>query len=115
MRNSDLIFPTVALNKETEGLISDGMINSMKKTSIFVSIIHSEVYNHSLLLEKVKNNEIYGYGFEDKPGNFAKYEGNVFAMPELAWCTSESLSRNSENWLKNIELAVKGQFPTRVN
>lgn len=40
IKTSDVIFPAVAQNEETKGLITDAMLKSMKKTAIFVSIVH---------------------------------------------------------------------------
>jgi lactate dehydrogenase-like 2-hydroxyacid dehydrogenase len=111
---SDLIFPAVAQNDSTNALITDKMLKSMKKECIFISDIHN-VYNHELLLEMVKEEKIYGYGFEDKPGSFNNYEGNVWAAPELAWCTKESSMRDAEKWFENIKLAVQGVYKYRVN
>lgn len=87
MKNSDLIFPVLAQNKETQGLITDDLLRSMQPKAIFVSVVH-HVYNHDLLLELVKNGSIYGYAFEEDGGKvFDKFEGNVYASPALAWCT----------------------------
>ena len=113
-KTSDVIFPVVAQNPQTQGIITDEMLKSMKKSVIFVSDIH-EVYNHQLLLDMVKNNEIYGYAFEAGPERFNEYEGNVFASPELAWCTDGSMKRNAIGWVKNIMDAVNGNFSERIN
>ncbi len=114
MKTADVIFPAVAQNSETNGLITDDMVNSIKRSVIFVSIVH-HVYNHELLLEKAKKDEIYGYGFEQAGVNMADYGGNVWAGPELAWATDGSMKRNSEMWVESILKALKGEFPTRIN
>lgn len=114
MKTADVIFPAVAQNSETNGLITDDMINSLKKGAIFVSIVH-HVYNHELLLERARKGEIYGYGFEQADASMTNYEGNVWAGPELAWATDGSMKRNSEMWVESIMRALKGEYPTRVN
>lgn len=114
MKTSDVIVPAVAKNDQTKGLITDPMINSMKKLSIFVSIVH-EVYNHELLLQKVAKGEIYGYGLEGPNNDISKFEGNVWAGPELAWCTDDSMRKNGEQWTEAITLAFKGTYKNRVN
>ena len=114
MKISDVIFPAVAQNDETQGMITDTMIKSMKKTAIFVSIVH-HVYNHELMLERVKSGDLYGYGFEVKNGEFGKYEGNVWAGPEMAWATDGSLQRNTDQWVSTIVKASEGNYENSVN
>jgi phosphoglycerate dehydrogenase-like enzyme len=113
MKTSDLIMPAVAQNDETKGLITDTMLRSMKKSAIFVSIVH-HVYNHDLLLKLAKKGDIYGYGYEGKP-EMLKHKGNVWAGPELAWCTEDSMRKNAERWVEAIITASKGKYPTKVN
>lgn len=114
MKSSDVIIPCVAQNPETQGMITDDMLRSMKKTAIFVSDIHN-VYNHHLLVEMVKNGDLYGYGFEDAKANITDYDGNVWAGPELAWCTQDSMRKNAQQWLNAMAHAMNGEYPTRVN
>lgn len=114
IKTSDIILPVVAQNSETEGLITDEMLKSMKKSAIFVSVIHN-VYNHELLLQMTKEGDLYGYGFEDPKVRIADFEGNVWAGPELAWCTEDSMRKNAEQWVEAIINASKGEFPTKVN
>lgn len=114
MTTADFVFPATAKNNETKGLITDEMLRSMKTSSIFVSDVH-EVYNHDLLLELVKDKKIFGYAFEKANPDFNSFEGNVFAGPELAWCTDGSMKRNGEQWVESIVNAVNGNYLTRVN
>lgn len=114
MKTSDVVIPCVAQNEETQGMITDDMIKSMKKTAMFVSDIHS-VYNHDLLLERVKNGDLFGYAFEDGKAKMEDFEGNIWAGPELAWCTQDSLRKNAKQWVEAIVKASKGELPTKVN
>ncbi len=114
MKDSDLIFPVLAQNEETQGLITDDLLRKMKPEAIFVSIVH-HVYNHDLLLKLVKAGSIYGYAFEEDGGKvFDKFEGNVYASPALAWCTVDSLRKNAEQWLDSITKAMVENYETRV-
>jgi phosphoglycerate dehydrogenase-like enzyme len=114
MQTSDVILPTVATNEDTENLITDQMIKSMRSTAIFVSVVHP-VYNHSLLLDLASKDKIYGYGFESVIPDFVTPEGNIWAGPELAWFTDGSQADNATRWVETIVNAAKGQFPNRVN
>ena len=114
MKRADFVFPTLAQNDKTTGLITDQMLNSMKKSAIFVSIVH-KIYNHDLVLHLVKEDKIYGYAFETGKEKMTDFEGNVWAGPELAWCTEESFRRNAEQWTEAIVRAVNNDYPTKVN
>lgn len=114
MKTSDVVIPCVAQNNETQGMLTDEMLKSMKKSAMFVTDIHA-VYNHELLIEMVKNGDLYGYAFEDSKAKMENFEGNVWAGPELAWCTKDSMRKNAEQWLEAIIRASKGELPTKVN
>ncbi len=114
MKKADLIFPCLAQNKETEKVITDDLLRSMKKSAIFVSIVH-KIYNHDLLLNLVKENKIYGYAFETGKEKMTDFKGNVWAGPELAWCTDGSMKRNAERWTDAILNASKKKYSTQVN
>jgi len=113
---ADLVFPCLAQNEETKNYITDEMLKSMKVETIFASIVH-KIYNHDLLLQLVKENKIYGYAYEtSKSGEeMLKVEGNVWAGPEQAWTTKESLARDIEIWTQNIVKAAQDNFEFRVN
>jgi phosphoglycerate dehydrogenase-like enzyme len=111
---ADVVFPIVADNSETQKLITDDLLKSMKLSTIFVSMIHL-IYNHQLLLDMVKEGKLYGYGFESAKGDFASYEGNVWAGPQIAWATKESMRKNGEQWVEAIITASQGEFKNRVN
>ncbi len=88
---SDIVIPFFASNPETAKIITNDLINSMGKQSIFVSMIHHD-YNHELLLKKVARGELAGYGFEDEtPASYKKYQGNIWAAPAYGWCTDQTL------------------------
>lgn len=113
---ADVIFPCLAQNDNTKNYITDEMLRSMKPDAIFVSIVH-KIYNHDLLLELVKTSKIYGYAYEtaESGTEMLKHEGNVWAGPEQAWTTVESLSRNIEIWTQNLLKAKEGNYEFRVN
>lgn len=115
IKTADVISPHVAQNDETQGLLTDEMLKTLKKTAIFVSTIHN-IYNHDLMLQMVKEGKLYGYGFEeDGGGKFTTYEGNVFGVPALGWCTEDSMRKNAEQWVQAIIKATKGIFDNKIN
>lgn len=111
---SDVIFPTLADNQETRGLISPELLASMKPSSLLVSVVHG-LFDEALVLELVQKQKLFGYGFEAKPEKFCSYEGNVWAAPAYAWVTEESMRRSMRRWIEAMVAAAAGTFPTRVN
>ena len=111
---SDVIFPCMANNDQTKHLITNDMLESMIPSAIFISVVH-KYYNHDLLLERVRNGSLFGYGFEAEPAKFSEPEGNVWAAPAYAWCTDGSMRTSLDLFVQAIVEAVKGNFPNQVN
>ena len=63
----------------------------------------------------VASGDLFGYGFEGEPHEFAKFEGNVWAAPAYAWTTDESMHNSVAFWVDNMVNAKNNQFPTRIN
>lgn len=114
MSTADVIFPTAAKNPETLAMINDDHIKSMKKSAMLVDIAHG-LFNQEKIIAMVAGGDLFGYGFEGKPGEFTKFEGNVWAVPAYAWTTFESMHNSVVLWTDNMVSATKGEFPTRVN
>lgn len=114
LAKADVIFPATAKNDETVSLINDDMIRTMKKDAMVVDIVHA-MFNHQLLLDMVANGDLYGYGFEGEPQDFAKFDGNVWAAPAYAWATYESMYNSVVKLVENVISASRGEFPTKVN
>jgi lactate dehydrogenase-like 2-hydroxyacid dehydrogenase len=47
--SSDALYLTLAQNEDTQNLITDAMLESMKKETIFVSVVH-KIYNEDLII-----------------------------------------------------------------
>lgn len=112
-KTSDVIAIALAKNPETEKLIPDALLKTIKKTAIFVDVVH-EVINNDLVTLLAASGKIYGYGFESNKPDFDKYKGNIWTGPELAWCTDDSMRKNGEQWAESIVKASKGEYDTRV-
>jgi lactate dehydrogenase-like 2-hydroxyacid dehydrogenase len=99
----DFIFPAYAVNGQTKLIITDELLDSMKKSASIISIVGTEVFNLNTLLNKVKNNEIYGVAFEKANDNIANFEGNVMVTSPYAWYTKESFKNLIEVWTTVME------------
>jgi len=99
----DFIFPAYAVNGQTKLIITDELLDSMQKSASIISIVGTEVFNLNTLLNKVKNNEIYGVAFEKANDNIANFEGNVMVTSPYAWYTKESFKNLIEVWTTVME------------
>ncbi|MGA1192731.1 MAG: 2-hydroxyacid dehydrogenase [Bdellovibrionota bacterium] len=112
--NADVIFPTLVDNEEARNIVTTNLLRSMKPTSLLVSVVHG-LFDESVVLEMVRDNRLFGFGFEAQPTSFANYEGNVWAAPSYAWDTDGSMNNSMTKWVANMIDASRGSFPTRVN
>lgn len=112
---SDFIFPAFLSNDETREIITDELINMMKTGASFISIVHEDLYNHNLLLEKVRTGELYGYAFEENDRDINSFKGNVFVTSQYAWYTKEAMDNLTLIWLDSIAGIVNNKHINRVN
>lgn len=105
-KNSDVVFITLANNSATRELITDELLNSMKKTAILISNTGIVLHNDNLVRNKLKKGELFGFGAELPYGTYEEYEGNAMITSEYAWFTSEATKRRIEILMKNL-LAIK--------
>ncbi|PID99136.1 hypothetical protein CSA80_03415 [Candidatus Saccharibacteria bacterium] len=111
---SDVIFPTMAINDETKSIISDELLCSMKPTAMLISVVH-ELFSEQLVLDMVRDGRLYGFAYETGPSSFDKHKGNVWAAPAYAWATDGSMNNLMTKWVENMVNAADGKFPNRVN
>lgn len=112
---ADVVVPTLASNIETNNLITQKLLRSMKLGALFVSVTE-HYYDHVLLLKMVERGKLAGYGFESpNPADFKNYQGNVWAAPAYAWCTSTSMNKAMELWIDIMIAAANGHYPSRIN
>lgn len=114
LKNSDVIFPVMALNDETKTIITADLLRSMKPSAILVSIVH-EMFDQGLVLKMVKEGKLFGFGFEAEPASFNDYEGNVWAAPAYGWVTDGSMNNSMTKWVENMVQASNHEFPNRIN
>lgn len=114
MKTSDVVFLSFVINEETTKLITDELLQTLKPSAIFVSMVGAveKTYNQGMLLEMVKTGKLYGSGYEQEKGAFGGHEGNVWDGPALAWCTNELMSKNAQQWTDALVSAAKGEYPT---
>lgn len=97
-KNCDVIYICLSINDETKKIITENLINSMKKSSILISSTGKQLFNLELAIQKVKNSELYGLAFEEPNAPLNKYNGNVMVTSEYGWFTKEASNLRIEKW-----------------
>ena len=115
IKTADFIVPCCSKNEDTSKILTDERLRSMKKTASFITFARGMQYNKETIISMVQAGDLYGFGVEEENGSPIKYSGNIFAVPEIGWCTTECMERNAKQWADSIINAIKGEYPTRVN
>ena len=98
----DVVYLCLSINDETKNLITDGLLNRLKTNCIFISCTGKSLFNYSLIEEKIKNNELFGYALEEPNKELNSYDGNVMVTSEYAWFTKEANEARINLWTKAI-------------
>ncbi len=114
-KTSDAVFFAITSDKHTKGLITNKLIDSMKKTAIILSPIDEGPYDKKYILDKLSKNELGGFGFESRKGAINDFNGNVFPAPEVGYYTKQTLDNESKILTDSIISIVKGKPINEVN
>lgn len=109
IRQSDVVFPTFALNEQTKDLLRKEVLMNLKNSVYFINIIGENACDTNYLLERVESGRLQGLAFESDKRKMKDYKGNVFITAPLAWYTKQSLERNIDIWTDTIISCVKGR------
>ncbi len=99
-KNSDVIFITLANNRDTKKIISDKLLKSMKSTAILISGTGVELHNDKVVREMLENGKLFGFGAEIANG--AEYKGNAMITSEYAWFTKEATEKRLQIIAENL-------------
>lgn len=114
LKNSDVVFVTLAQNDDTAKILTDDLLQTMKKEAIFVSVA-SKVFNKELIIKMVQEGKLYGYGYEAENANPTLHTGNIYSLPSLAWATKESMELNANMWVDSMVSVKKGELKNQIN
>lgn len=113
-QNSDVIFPTLAVNQDTKKLITPSLLSSMKPSAILINVVPN-ILDTQYVLNMIKHDRLFGFGYEAEPKTFSNHEGNVWAAPAYAWATNGAMSNSMTKWIENMVDAANGKFMNKVN
>lgn len=103
LKESDILFISVPLNKNTHHLIDGETMNKMKDGVVLINTARGPVVDESDLLEKLKSGKVGAFGsdvFEFEPELSQELADlpNVVSLPHMGTHSSEAI-RNMEEWV----------------
>lgn len=101
-KECDIIYICLSINEETKKIITDNLLNKIKKNCIFISATGKQLFNSRIIENKVINNEIFGYAFEEPNMSLEEYDGNIMVTSEYGWFTNEASDLRIEKWVQLI-------------
>lgn len=84
-KECDIIYICLAINKETKKIITNDLLDKMKKNCILISGTGKQLFDSKVIENKVRNNEIFGYAFEEPNTLLEEYSGNIMVTSEYGW------------------------------
>ena len=115
LKGADFIFPAMARNEKTKGMIDKGKIALMKKGAFIVSITGNDIFDFEYAAGEVKRGKLGGVALELDKKTIFDYEGNVWITPPIAWFTKEAFEEDMRIWVETVKSIVKGKAINVVN
>lgn len=101
-KECDIIYICLAINKETKKIITNDLLDKMKKNCILISGTGKQLFDSKVIENKVRNNEIFGYAFEEPNTLLEEYSGNIMVTSEYGWYTNEVSDLRIKRWVELI-------------
>ena len=113
LENSDYIFITIALNKDTEEIVNKEAFNKMKKCPYLINSSRGGLVNNDDLYNALKDKKIKGYAadvYNPEPINKDNpiLKENVIILPHIGANTKEALDKMANAVIKGIEEFING-------
>ncbi len=115
LSTSDFLYVCVADCPETRGLINESMLTGIKPAACIINVTFQDIIDHRKALGLVQDGILLGYGYEDDRASLLDQHANIWASPEIAWCTEESYLENGKLWVASMQNAIVRKYPTLVN
>lgn len=120
LSESDFVSLNLALNKETEGIISKEKIALLKKGCVFINLAPPPLIDQEEMMEKADQREItfiFDHSDDLDPALAKKFleTKNVVVYPPVAFRTNEANTARWETFVSNIENFANGNPQNVVN
>lgn len=104
---SDVVVLSLALNEQSKGIITRELIESMKKSALFVSIAGLGLVDQDALKEALNNGKIAGAGIDTADASFVDVKNTVLT-PHIGYNTHESEENMGRIITENIQAYLNG-------
>ena len=118
MSRSDIVSIHVNLSDKTEGMVSRGMLDLMKKTAYLVNTSRSQTVDKEALVEKLSSGGIAGAGLDVHdpapcpPDDPLVILDNVIPTPWIAYQTQEALDKMLDMAVRDVVAVLQGGKPS---
>lgn len=116
MRRSDVVSLHVPFSAKTKGIITAGLLASMKRTAMLINTSRGGLVDEEALFTFLRDGRIAGAGLDDvvqAAGNPLYTLDNVVFTPGTAWYTETAREANMTELLDNIR-AYAGGTPRNI-
>ncbi len=116
LKESDVISLHCPLNEESRHLLNERRLKTLKKNCILINTSRGAVVDEKALIYLLKNNKIFGAGFDvyegepEVPEELKELE-NVVLLPHVGSANDETRKQMAIMVGKNVEAALKGKVP----
>lgn len=126
LSESDVTCLCLPLNSSTRNIINKRRLQLLKPESIFINVARGALVDEAELIKLLQNGSIRGAGLDvfcnepftgrapDSIVEIAKLP-NVIATPHMAYNTTQTTERLSEELMKNIHSCINGSLINVVN
>jgi D-3-phosphoglycerate dehydrogenase len=120
LTDSDIVTIHCPSSEETQGMLGAKEFEKMKKTAVLINTARASITDEYALLDALKKGTIAGAGLDvfsmepvDCDNEFLELD-NVTVMPHMGGNTVETVQRQSNSIVANIQAFLKGQKPPNV-
>jgi phosphoglycerate dehydrogenase-like enzyme len=120
LAGSDIITLNLAYNPETEGIINDARINSIKKHAIFINPSPMELIDFEALLERLKKEDVvfmldHSDEMTDDQLKALQSLEHTIVYPAIAYLTNEASTLKKQIYIDNIKNFLNDKPTNKVN
>ena len=118
--SSDFISIHLALNKDTENVLNESLIQKIRHATIVVNLAPNELVDLEALGKRLNKGDItYILDHSDElsqeqASNLSKYKNCIF-YPPIGYTTKEASLAKQEIFVQNMENFQKGSYTNKVN
>jgi len=115
LAESDFVVLTLPLTKETQGMIGEPQLKTMKRTSYLINVSRGKIVQENKLIQALKEGWIAGAGLdtfekEPLPPDSELWEmKNVIITPHVAGSTKHYLDRLTDIFCENLKRYLRNE------